>query len=89
MDAVITPEKYKLEDLEIGMEADEEQLSDIYDTWIILYKPVDKQLEHDGIIGFIGEEPTDESYRLHNDNNIIIPIYHNSMDLDGDISYDE
>ena len=35
----MSDKKYKLEDLKLGMVVSAEQLSEIYDTWIILTKP--------------------------------------------------
>ena len=62
--AAANPVKYSLNDLTIGMEVDKDQLSNIYDTWIILYRPNDGELTHDGIIGFIGPETNPESDKL-------------------------
>ena len=49
--------KYKLSDLSEGMRVFKEQLSAIYDTWIILYRPKKAEMQEDGIIGYIGTEP--------------------------------
>ena len=46
--------KYKISDLSKGMKVYKEQLSEIFDTWIILYRPKDSDMQEDGIIGFIG-----------------------------------
>ena len=43
--------KLKLSDLQIGMHVKKEQLSEIYDTWIILVK---KKNDNDYKIGFVG-----------------------------------
>lgn len=54
--------KYKLEDISVGMHIDDpDQLSKIYDTWIIMTKDIDKE---GYTIGFIGAEPTEESDKL-------------------------
>lgn len=82
-----TSKKYSLQELSLGMEVTKESLSEIYDTWIILLKKniTDKV----GEIAFIGKTTNSESDKLFNGKNIITPIYNSSMDLDGDISYDE
>ena len=87
---VTTLQKYTLSEIKKGMRVRKEQLSNIYDTWIILYRPKDKVME-DGemIIGFIGKEPTEESDALYTPNNVITPVYNDSIDLEDDIYYDE
>ena len=79
---------FQLEDIKKGMKVFKEQLSAIYDTWIILYRPRNIDMEEDGIIGFIGKEPNEESDALYTKDNIIIPIYNDSNELEGDI-FDE
>ena len=81
--------KYSLADIKKGMRVYKEQLSEIYDIWIILYKPKESDMEEDGIIGFIGAETNEESDALYNGNNIITPVYNDSIDLEDDIFYDE
>lgn len=81
--------KLTLEELKLGMQVYKEQLSDIYDTWIILYKPVNQEIEKDGIIGFIGKKTNSESFKLYTPDNLIIPVYNDSMELEGDIYYEE
>ncbi len=83
-----TAKNYKLSDLKIGMRVNVEDLSSIYNTWIILYKPKKTHFEEDGIIGFIGSEPNSESDALYTKDNIITPVYNDSTDLEGDI-FDE
>ena len=80
--------KYKLSDLSEGMRVFKEQLSAIYDTWIILYRPKKTEMQEDGIIGYIGTEPDENSDALYTEDNIIIPVYNDSMDMEGDI-FDE
>ena len=77
-----------LDDIEIGMPVFKEQLSSIYDTWIILYKPKSINIREDGIIGFIGNEPNEKSAALYTKENIITPVYNDSTDLEMDI-YEE
>ncbi|SEQ35744.1 hypothetical protein SAMN02910369_01643 [Lachnospiraceae bacterium NE2001] len=81
--------KYSLADIKKGMKVYKEQLSEIYDIWIILYKPKESDMEEDDIIGFIGAETNEESDALYNGNNIITPVYNDSIDLEDDIFYDE
>ncbi|MCR4961946.1 MAG: hypothetical protein K6A74_10850 [Lachnospiraceae bacterium] len=83
-----TLQKYKLADLYEGMRVFKEQLSDIYDTWIILYRPKKTKMKEDGIIGFIGAETNEKSDALYTDDNVIIPVFNDSNDLEGDI-FDE
>lgn len=81
--------KYSLADLSKGMRVFKEQLSNILDTWIILYRPKNEQMREDGIIGFIGKEPNAESDRLYSPNNVIIPVYNDSTEQEEDIFYDD
>lgn len=65
-------------------------LQNIYDLWMILIRPKDSSLtEDEGILSFVGTETNQESDKLHNKNNIIIPIYHDSIELSCDIYYEE
>ena len=42
-------------------------LSSIYDLWMILIRPRNSNLSDDeGILSFVGKEPTEESYLLYN-----------------------
>ncbi len=77
-----------LEDIRIGMKVYKEQLSNIYDTWIIIYKPKNVEMEEDGIIGFIGKATNEMAAALYTSNNIITPVYNDSIYLDADI-YEE
>ena len=81
-----TTKKLALSDLKIGMEVTREQLSDIYDTWIILIK---KEKNSPYKIGFIGKETNAESQKLFNKGNIICPVYNDSLEAEGDIYFDE
>ena len=79
--------KYKLEDISVGMHIDDpDQLSKIYDTWIIMIKDIDKE---GYTIGFIGAEPTEESDKLFKHPAGVCPVYNSSEDLDEDIYYEE
>lgn len=79
--------KLKLSDLQIGMSVKKEQLSEIYDTWIILVK---KKNDNDYKIGFVGKETNSESAKLFKDpENIICPVFNDSIDADEDVYYEE
>ena len=80
-----TLQKYNLTDLSKGMRVFKEQLSSIYDTWIILYRPKKLDMSEDGIIGYIGKEPNEDSDALYTDDNVIIPVYNDSNDLEENI----
>lgn len=83
-----TEKQLSLEDLKIGMAVNKDQLSNIYDTWIIIYRPKGQQMEKDGYIGFIGKETNEQSALLYTSDNIITPVFNDSMDLNDDI-YEE
>lgn len=66
-----------------------EELSNIYDLWMILIRPIGSNLSEDeGILSFVGENTNSDSYTLYNEGNVVIPIFHDSMELESDI-YDE
>ncbi len=81
--------KYTLSDISKGMKVYKEQLSEIHDIWIILYKPKNSDMKEDGFIGFIGTEPNAESDALYSAENIITPVYNDSIENEEDIFYDE
>ena len=75
--------KLALEDLYIGMEIkDKDQLSSIYDTWIMLVKNNNSDVYK---VGFIGKETNAESDKLFTQGNVVCPVYNDSMELEGDI----
>ncbi|MBD5485145.1 MAG: hypothetical protein HDR18_06420 [Lachnospiraceae bacterium] len=79
--------KFELEDLYIGMEIkDKDQLSGIYDTWIMLVKSSDSDVY---TVGFIGKETNTESDKLFAQGNVVCPVYNDSIELEGDIYYEE
>lgn len=79
--------KFELEDLYIGMEIkDKDQLSGIYDTWIMLVKSSDSDVY---TVGFIGKETNTESDKLFVQGNVVCPVYNDSIELEGDIYYEE
>lgn len=83
----VTNNKFKLEDLYIGMEIySKDQLSDIYDTWVILVKNSDSDMY---TVRFIGKETNEESDKLFAQGNMVCPVYNDSMEQEGDIYYEE
>ncbi len=83
----IIDNKFRLEDLYVGMEIkDKDQLSDIYDTWIMLVKSSDSDVY---TVGFIGKETNTESDKLFAQGNVVCPVYNDSIELEGDIYYEE
>ena len=71
----IKDKRLTINDIKVGMRVFKEQLSEIYDTWIIIYKPKNVQMKEDGIIGFIGKETNEESAALYTKDNIITPVF--------------
>ena len=63
--------KYTISDISKGMKVYKEQLSEIHDIWIILYRPKDSDMKEDGIIGYIGTETNAESDALYSPENIM------------------
>lgn len=79
--------KYNSNEIYVGMHIDDpDQLSKIYDTWIIMTKDIDKE---GYIIGFIGAETTEESDKLFKHPAGVCSVYNSSEDLDEDIYYEE
>ena len=73
--------KYRLEDLKLGMVVFAEQLSEIYDTWIMLVQPKGSNYGlTEGIVSFIGNEPTTESDKLFGHENVVIPVFNDSLE---------
>lgn len=83
----VTKNKFALEDLYIGMKIrDKNQLSNIYDTWIMLVKNNNSDMY---TVGFIGKETNAESDKLFAQGNVVCPVYNDSIELEGDIYYEE
>lgn len=83
----IIDHKLTLEDLYIGMEIkDKAQLSSIYDTWVMLVKNNNSDAY---TVKFIGKETNAESDKLFTQGNVVCPIYNDSIELEGDIYYEE
>lgn len=67
------PKKLKLEDLKIGMKVKPSQLSEIYETYImILY---DNQKQKKGKIVYIGKYRTEEYSKWYRQDKPIRPVY--------------
>ncbi len=65
-------------------------LNKIYDLWMILVRPKNSTIDNDkGILSFVGTETNAESDKLYTPENVIIPIFNDSTELDGDVFYDE
>lgn len=83
----IIDNKFALQDLYIGMKIrDKNQLSNIYDTWIMLVKSTNSDVY---TVGFIGKETNAESDKLFTQGNVVCLVYNDSMELEGDIYYEE
>ncbi len=84
---MIPNKKYKLDELKKGMLIeDKNQLSEIYDTWIIMTRQSSKEPY---TIEFIGKETTTESDKLFTLGKQICPVYNDSTELEGDVYFDE
>ncbi len=66
---------------------DKEQLSDIYDTWVMLVKSSSNSDVYK--VGFIGKETNTESDKLFAQGNVVCPVYNDSIELERDIYYEE
>lgn len=80
--------KLRLEEIYVGMKVEPEQLTEIYDIWIILIKSVQNP-DETPTIRFIGKETNKESDKLYTEDNIIIPIYNDKNEITGDVYYEE
>jgi hypothetical protein len=80
--------KLKLNDLKVGMIVGFDQLTDIYDTWILC--TVEDTSKPFGTIQYIGNNQEDERYmRVFSMGKAIAPIYNSSELLNGEVTYDE
>lgn len=85
-------DKLKYEDLVIGKKVEIDQLSEIYDTMILVGS--DKMGQTCGEIMFIGEKNSKNSndpraVAAFHSGRVISPIYHDSTELEEDLYYDE
>lgn len=79
--------QYIREEIYEGMKIqNRHQLDNIYDTWIIMYK---KPEDTEYTIGFIGAETNSRSDALYTKDHIICPVYNDSLELSGDVYYEE
>ncbi len=79
--------KLTINDLYVGMEIkDKSQLSNIYDIWILLVKNRDSA---GYTVQFIGSETNAESDKLYAQGNVVCPVYNDSLELEGDMYYEE
>ena len=82
-----TDSRLTINDLYIGMEIkDKNQLSNIYDVWILLVKNKNSE---GYTVQFIGKETNAESDKLFAQGNVVCPVYNDSLELEGDIYYEE
>lgn len=79
--------KLKLQDLKKGMTVRFDQLTDIYDVWILVEEEAVNS-DH-GIIRFIGKEPDSESQAILEEGKPIGCIYNDSEQLEEDVYFDE
>ena len=77
--------KYKLEDISVGMHIDDHrQLSEVYDTWVMLTKD---EVNGGYTISFIGKQTTKESDKLIGKDKKVRVVYNSSIELLEDIEY--
>lgn len=80
-------DKLSLQDINVGMSVKFNQLSNIYDTWILVEE---KSIGADGgIIRFIGKEANSVSQAILDEGKPIGCIYNDSELLDEDAYFDE
>lgn len=85
----MSDKRYKLEDLKIGMRVTILELSEIYDTYIILINTESLGINDlKGDIAYIGKELTPESTRIVMSHKTF-GVYNDSMEVEGDVSYDD
>lgn len=78
-----------LSELHIGMKVYKSQLTEIYDTYIILTDVIDTKKGLYGQIGFIGKEITDEVSKLRNEITPLTCVFHDSTEIGDDVIYEE
>ena len=85
--AVAELRKLTLEELTIGMQVTAEQLSDIYDTYMIIQ--YDNNTDIVGKLVYIGKTQTDEYDKWFMQSKPITPIYNDKEELEDMAVYDE
>ena len=81
--------RLRLEDLQVGDTVTKSSLDNIFNVYITL---VDSKVIDGDIIGkiaFIGKELGDESDRVVEETDNICAIYHDSAEIEGEVTYDE
>ena len=81
--------RLRLEDLQVGDTVTKSSLDNIFNVYITL---VDSKVIDGDIIGkiaFIGKELGDECDRVVEENDNICAIYHDSAEIEGEVTYDE
>ena len=79
--------KYKLEDLKLGMKVTDDQLSDIYDTYMLI--AYDSMEDEAGTLVFIGKEMNKEYDEIVSSGKRVCPIYISREEAEELYSYDE
>lgn len=85
--AVAELRKLTPEDIHIGMNVTPDQLSDIYDTYMIVQYENDTDMM--GKLVFIGKKQTEEYDRWFMQSKPITPIYNDKEELEDMAVYDE
>ena len=81
--------RLRLEDLQVGDTVTKSSMDNIFNVYITL---VDSKVIDGDIIGkiaFIAKELGDESDRVVEENDNICAIYHDSAEIEGEVTYDE
>ena len=86
---VATEKKYTLDELKLGTKVYKKQLSEIYDTYIILTDVKNTENGLYGIIGFIGSKVTNEVKKLRDKGTPMTSVYNNSDEMGDDVVYEE
>ncbi len=81
--------KLSINDISVGMKVYKNQLSEIYDTYIILTEVIDTVDGLYGQIGFIGNEITDDVSKLRNEITPLTCVYNDSTEIGDDVIYEE
>lgn len=89
MDSLKVDNKLSLPELHIGMKVYKNQLSEIYDTYIVLTEVTDTEYGLYGQVGFIGKEITDEVAKLRNEISPLTCIFNDSTEMGDDVIYEE
>lgn len=84
---------YQFQDLKVGMDVRAEELSKIFDTFIVLdnAKTIGENGNYstEGKIMFIGRSLDDNYDKINKKGKSLSVIFNSSLDIEGDIEYDE